>query len=192
MSSYFLPPSQILANGDASVTLAAPTTTTTTTVIPFPTPPLSSPQQPGGSFTGSASPPLIAGFISVGAFAVAVFSICAWRKYTRRSRGGDPDFLNRILPPRFRRSGTAGGHFGQEGAVGVGGQGQGQEEQRGRRRWRQGRRSGRRSDDLLGKAKPEMFDVWIEKRRETLEKWEAADSVVSFRAFFRSLVCTDF
>lgn len=128
----------------------------------------------------------------------------------RSSRGGvaardpesDPDFLDRILPPRFRRRGRAGGHFGEEGAggaggargaggaggAGVGGHGQGQEEQRGRRRWRQGRSSGRRSDDLLGKAKPEMFDAWIEKRRgtvdnnnhdTTLEKWEAADSVVS-------------
>jgi hypothetical protein len=98
----------------------------------------------------------------------------------RRSRRGvtaqdsdsdpDPDFLDRILPPRFRRRERerAGGHFGEEEGAG-----------QGRMRWRQGRGSGRRSDDLLGKAKPEMFDAWIEKRRGALEKWEAADSVVS-------------
>jgi len=64
--------------------------------------------------------------------------------------------------------------------------GQGQEEnvhqRRGRRRWRrQGRERGRLLNDL-GKAKPEMFDAWIEKGRtvrtvDTTLKWEAESAV---------------
>jgi hypothetical protein len=102
----------------------------------------------------------------------------------RGVRDSDSGFLDPILPARFRRRRREeGGHFGEE--EGDGGQGQGQEEQhqRGRRRWRQGRAGRGRSDELLGKAKPEMFDAWIEKGRRSvdgsLKQWEAAESVVS-------------
>lgn len=143
----------------------APLTTSTTTILsPFPT--SSSPQQPGAFFSGGASASLIAGLVSIGAFAVAVISICAWRRSCRHRHSNTfmPDsVVDRILPARFttrRRRRWAVRQQGREG-----------EGERGR-------------SNELGKAKPEMFDVWIEEGRSLdILKWEDEESesmVVSY------------
>ena len=159
-----------LGHPNPSVTMDPPPTITTTTTLP-----LSSSSSPQGViFSGGVSPPLIAGFISIGAFAVAVISICAWCRYVGRhnvvqeeeEQQEDSVFL-RILPARFRR----GRRQGQ-------GQGQGGAYRRGRRGWREGREG----VDRELKVKPEMYHVWISGERiaDTL-KWETeSDSLVSF------------
>lgn len=88
----------------------------------------------------------------------------------RHGRPAGSDFVDRILPARFRQR-RLGGQFGDEG----GGGGQGHGYGRGRR---QGHQRGR--SDELSRAKPEMFDAWIEKGQRTVDntlKWEAAESV---------------
>jgi len=137
---------------------------------PTPTPPASS------LLSSSLSPPLIVGFISVGAFAVAIVAICAWSRFLGRSVV--PHWLlryRRFLPAALRRGRRWEGEGEGEEEEGGGGQ-------RGRRRAR-GR--GGVSVELV-KAKPEMFDAWIEGGRRTgrvdvdvdILKWEA-ESVVS-------------
>jgi len=95
----------------------------------------------------------------------------------RRRRGigpAEPDFFDRILPARFRR---VGGQFG-EGEEGR--EEQGHVHRRGRRRWGRGPGRQRGRSDELSKAKPEMFDAWVERGQRTVGntlKWEAAESL---------------
>src|SRR6266566_4129073 len=155
--------------GDVTITVSAetnpaappPSDTTTTTFVPFPS--SSSPQQPGSFFSGGASPPLIAGFISIGAFGVAIIAICAWCKFIRR-RSAESDLVDRVLPARFRRR-RIGDQFEDEGE----GHGHGHGHRRGRRRWRHRQGYQRERSDELSKAKPEMFDAWIEKGQRTVD-----------------------
>jgi hypothetical protein len=127
---------------------------------------------------------------------LAIFAICAWSKYARRRGGGDdsttgvgppdPGFVDRILPARFRRRRLG---EGEEGGRGPEGEGEGGEVyRRGRRRWRQGRGREHGRSNELSRAKPEMFDAWIEKGRavDNTSKWET-ESVVSRRGLFSLL-----
>src|SRR5258708_32539836 len=128
---------------------------------------------PGAFPSGGAPPPLIIGFASIGAFGIAIISMCAWGRYMGRNVVPDSVFgrFDRFVPARFRRRG----------------QGQGQVvHQRGRRRWRLGQQRERERGRTLtggetGKAKPEIFDAWIERRRRTVDtlKWEEAETLVS-------------
>jgi len=161
----------------------APTTSTETNSAPSTTiysPSPSSSGLTGVVLTGGASPLLIAGFITLGAFAVAIISIWAWRKNLRRGRGrgrggttASEEEEDSVILRQFGiwRGRGGRGRFGEEGTgAGAGGQ---DVHRRGRRRWREGRERGR-SNAELSKAKPEMFHVWISKGRivDTL-KWEA-------------------
>jgi hypothetical protein len=88
--------------------------------------------------------------------------------------------LRRFAFMRSRLGGQTGGEEGGQGQEGE----EHVHQRRGRQRWRrQGRERGRLSNDL-SKAKPEMFDAWIEKGRtvrtvDTTLKWEAESAVVS-------------
>jgi hypothetical protein len=162
-----------------------PATSTINTSTVLPTPTSTPPSNPGAFLSGGASPPLIIGFASIGAFAIAVISMCAWGRYMGRSVVPDNVFgrLDRFVPTRFRRRGQGQGQqFWEE----EGGQGQVVHHQRGRRRWRLGQQQGQGRGRTLaggesGKAKPEMFDAWIERRRRTVDtlKWEEAETLVS-------------
>jgi hypothetical protein len=167
------PPGPISGNGTTSA-ISASTDTDSSAPTSANTP------QSGSVLTGGASPPLIVGFISVGAFAIAIICICAWSRFVGR-RSVLPDSIvrwyYRFMPASFRRGGRS--ERGEEG--------EGEEEQlrwgRGRRRRRRGRGGERAgtSVDLGGKTKPEMFDAWISRRRRSVDifkKWEA-ESVVS-------------
>ena len=102
----------------------------------------------------------------------------------------DSDFVHRFLPARFRRGGLGEQGGGGREEHGGHGHGHGHEHRGGRRRWRhgQGRQRGRSNE--LGKAKPEMFDAWIEKGQRTTAvdddtlKWEATESLVSVARVF--------
>ena len=199
MSSFSLIPSSRLRREQTTATLAAvdptgstntgPLATTTTTIIPGPFPTSPSTGQPGVFFSGGASTPLLAGFISIGAFALGVISICAWCKFVGR-RDTSPDVVLRrlvdgVFPGRRRRRDHL-GQFGDEEEVeggdgaGAGGEHVQRRRRRGRRRSRlqQGQGRGSRSGEL-SRARPEMFDTWIEREDNTLN-WETAESVVSF------------
>jgi hypothetical protein len=144
---------------------------TTTTYIPYPT----SQQQPQpGSLSGSGlSTPLLAGSISVGAFGLAIIAICVWFKYMGRN---SPDtvvrrFVERMLPARVRQRRLE--QFEEEEAAATAAA---RQRRRGSRQSRRGRGSerGRRS-----RARPRMFDAWIETVDDAMKKWEAGESVVS-------------
>ncbi|KAI0282795.1 hypothetical protein BGY98DRAFT_953587 [Russula aff. rugulosa BPL654] len=178
-TTSFAPSSRSLSGDDTIVSLAAlgsarsipapDTTTTTTTVIPLsissPIPTSASPQSPTEYFTGGASTPLLAGLISIGAFALAAITICTWHRFVGPGNTGFVlgQFADWITPARFRRrrveeegeAGEAGGQggAGPEGVV---------QRRRGRSR----------------RARPQMFDAWIETVDDTF-KWEASGSVVS-------------
>jgi hypothetical protein len=146
--------------------------------------------QPGALLTGGLSPPLIVGVIAIGALFVAVFSIYAWC----RRVGGLPDcFLSRYLPASFRRGRRRRSNYRPQGGDGEGdgdGGGLWGSQRGGRRRWVwQGPGQGQEREGPAepGKAKPAMFDAWIERRRRSMDtlKWEA-ESVVSERKVLSS------
>src|SRR5216684_416132 len=92
---------------------AHPSPPASTTIInpsaAFPTPTSAPP--PGAFLSGGASPPLIIGFASIGAFAIAVISMCAWGRYMGRNVVPDSVFgrFDRFVPARFRRRGQGQG-----------------------------------------------------------------------------------
>lgn len=164
-------------------TTAVSTTTTGQQPTPAPTVDPSSPYapqpQPGSFLSGGLSPPLIVGFISVGAFAVAIIFICAWSRFMGRSSVFPNSLVrrfHRFVPASFRRRSSRGRRRQEE-----------EEEERGRR-WRRRSRGGMTSVEIA-KTKPVMFDAWIERpprrrrrrgRSVDILKW-GAESVVSNR-----------
>jgi len=80
-----------------------PPDTDTTTATAAPTGSSSSASPPFSHqsvFTqGGASPPLIVGFISMGAFVLGVVSLCAWRRFTGRQIWY---YNNGFMPRRYR------------------------------------------------------------------------------------------
>ncbi|KAI0302393.1 hypothetical protein B0F90DRAFT_211033 [Multifurca ochricompacta] len=83
------------SSSTASTTVIPTTSSSTQSSSPSP------PPRPS-FFSGNASPPLIIGFISIGALALAVISLCAWRRLASRDDG--QLFPVRHLNGRRRRS----------------------------------------------------------------------------------------
>lgn len=122
--------------------------TTSTTLLgpssfPSPSPSLSSPQT---FLSGGTSPSVIIGFISVGAFLLAVASFCAWRRLLgHRDVLPLPAFLARY---RRRSWQNRGGYQRQE---------PGQD---------------REGGHVDPSRKPEVFNAWIQRRTKDVSKWE--------------------
>ncbi|KAH9956483.1 hypothetical protein BC827DRAFT_1270854 [Russula dissimulans] len=95
-------------------------------------------------FSGGASPPLIAGLVTIGAFAIGLVSICAWRRFM----GGEP--LRNLLPfpGQHRRPRTA--------------------------PYRSRGRQNRQTSLDAANGRPEIFDAWTETRTVDVVKWEGS------------------
>ena len=201
-TTSFAPSSRLprrLPRDDGTITavVADPdtTTTTTTTTLSIPSPLPTSPQPGAFAPGGASSPSLLAGCISIAAFASAFVLICVWCRF-RGSAGSDAinRFLDRVLPARFRRRTVDDDdeevqevqeQEEREGGVGGGGGPPGPPEPEEQVHiWRRlSSRRSRRSQTRASrrrKARPEMFDAWIEKTDDA-SRWEAGGSLVSRR-----------
>jgi hypothetical protein len=92
------------------------------------------------------------GLIGVGAFALGVITLCAWRRLT----GRDPLDVFASMGPRRRY---------------------GRQQQQRERGGREQQTDGDEDEDDLAVRKPELFDVWTEGRTIDILKWE--ESMVS-------------
>jgi hypothetical protein len=118
-------------------------------------PPITAPSDQS-MFSGRASPSLIVGFIGLGAFALGMVSICAWRKYTGRGAG--------FIPALYSDgAGSSRGRWRQGGEPAAAGRGSKEEKEK--------------------EPKPTMFEAWRARPTADVLKWEE-ESVVSFSFLF--------
>jgi len=138
-------------------TTASPSGSSTSSPSSSSLPPISPPSE-RSLFSDGASPPLIVGFISIGAFALGMVSICAWRKY----RGGGGDFI----PVRYSYgAGSSRGRWRQGGELAA---------------------AGRGSKEKEKENEPAMFEAWRARPTADVLKWE--ESVPFSATLFTELV----
>ena len=125
-----------------------PTTTATASTSSSSSPPSSSHSEQ--LFTeGGLSPPLIVGFISLGAFTLGLVCLCAWRKFTGRQVWHN----NGFVPRRYYLSASL------------------------RRQQRQRLQPDGSVRECKSAERPVMFEAWTLRRTADVLKW--AGSVVS-------------